>query len=220
MKILYNIFANLFPKIVSKYTAFRILIRNNKSYLYESGWMDSLLNHSLDLNSKETVPWINYPLIDFLNTRLNKKINMFEFGSGSSTIYFSNYVKKITSVEHDWSFYAKLLKIKPDNVELKFCNYDLNGNYCREICNNSNIQYDIILVDGRDRNNCIKQSIKFLSKSGVVILDDSYRKKYREGISLLLDNGFRLIEFKGIKPRTGKSSSAMIFYKDNNCLLI
>ena len=58
-------------------------------------------------------------------------------------------------------------------------------------------QYDVVIIDGRDRVNCIKQSIKALSTEGVVLLDDSHREKYKEGIDYVKNNGFRSLDFEG-----------------------
>ena len=83
-----------------------------------------------------------------------------------------------------------------------------------------NKTFDIILVDGRDRVNCIKQSIDCLTSNGVLILDDSQRDRYQEGIDFLHKKGFKSLEFEGLKAAHIGLSSTTIFYRTNNCFNI
>ncbi len=58
------------------------------------------------------LPWItieakNY-LVDFF--KKNKNSIVFEFGSGGSSIFFSKYVNKVISVEHDKIWFEALIK--------------------------------------------------------------------------------------------------------------
>ena len=81
-------------------------------------------------------------------------------------------------------------------------------------------KFDIIIVDGRDRVNCCKQAVEALTESGVVVLDDSERTGYWEGIDFLLKNGFKQLSFSGISPGLFYLKSTSVFYKTNNCLSI
>lgn len=47
------------------------------------------------------LPWISYPAIDFLERYLRPEMDVFEFGSGGSTVYFSSRVGSVTAVEED-----------------------------------------------------------------------------------------------------------------------
>ncbi len=79
-------------------------------------------------------------------------------------------------------------------------------------------KFDLIIVDGRDRINCIKNSIECLNSNGVIILDDSERSSYIDGIQYLIDNEFKKIYFWGISPGLFYKKNTTIFYKNNNCL--
>jgi hypothetical protein len=54
----------------------------------------------------------------------------------------------------------------------------------------------------------------------VLILDDSERSEYKEGIEFVLQKGFRKIAFWGIAPGYLYRKSTTLFYKDNNCLSV
>ena len=57
-------------------------------------------------------------------------------------------------------------------------------------------QFDILVIDGRDRVNCIKNGIGALRPGGVVIWDNSDREEYRSGYDLLTAAGFGRLDFR------------------------
>ena len=42
----------------------------------------------IDKNSNP-LPWVTYGFIDFISERLNKSIDVFEYGSGNSTLWYA-----------------------------------------------------------------------------------------------------------------------------------
>lgn len=95
----------------------------------------------------------------------------------------------------------------------------MDGEYCRVI-KETDEKYDIVIVDGADRVNCVKQSIGCLSENGVLILDDSSRERYQAAFNYIKDMGFRVLDFEGLKPTKFDTSRSSIIYKDDNCLYI
>ena len=86
-----------------------------------------------------------------------------------------------------------------------------------EICND-NTNYHIIIIDGVDRNNCVKFSTQKLTKDGVIVFDNTQRPDYSVSIDFLTDNGFKRIDFEGLLPIVSYNNITTIFYRDNNCL--
>lgn len=109
------------------------------------------------------------------------------------------------------------LKKLPENVNLIYQEKDIDGKYCRTIMATEK-KYDIVIVDGGDRVNSLKQTFGALSDRGVVVLDDSHRKAYLEHIKDLKEKGFRAIDFEGLKPKGSKIYKTTIFYRNGNCL--
>ncbi len=165
------------------------------------------------------IPWMNYPLISFLNEKLNINMHVFEYGSGQSTLYFAHKVESVTSVEYDKEWYDKLLSDAPENVKLLCVKTDIDGKYCRSI-HGSEHQYDVVIVDGKDRVNCMREGFLKLNDSGVLILDDSNRSDYEPGFTLAAELGFRSLHFEGLKPTDFITEKATIFYRNNNCFNI
>lgn len=187
-------------------------------YLYDKGWWKSYENN-MPLDYKGApIPWVAYSFIDFIEPRLTKKMSIFEYGSGNSTIYYSSRVKNVFSVEHDQKFYKKLEENLPSNVDLSFCKLEYGGEYSKWVQRTEN-EYDLIIVDGRDRVNCILVSVGKLKAGGVIILDDAERESYSEGVNALLEDNFKRIDFWGISPGfISYNKSTTVFYKEENVL--
>lgn len=66
----------------------------------------------------QPIPWMNYPFVDFISNRLNKSLEVFEYGSGFSTLYFQNIVKSIKSVENKKDWFDEISKKAGKNVEI------------------------------------------------------------------------------------------------------
>ena len=98
-----------------------------------------------------------------------------------------------------------------------FCELQDDGKYCR-MAHNYSEKFHIIIVDGRDRVNCCKNSITALTDDGVIVLDDSERPQYKEAIDYLKSKGFKELPFSGISPGSFINKSTTIFYKSKNCL--
>jgi len=193
------------------------LKKQKYNYLEECGFYRSINERkSVDKNG-EPIPWITYPCIEFLSSRINKNMKVFEYGSGNSTLWWSKRVDKIFAVEHDKEWYIQVKNLTKDtNVEIVHRELIYNGNYSKEILKHKNI--DIVIIDGRDRVNCAINSLHSLSKSGVIIWDNTDRECYKAGYDHLIKSGFKQIEFIGMIPIYDFKSQTSIFYKNDNCL--
>ena len=208
---------NFFSTCALHYRAYKILIRNKKSYLHSSGWMLSLAEgRPMDLQ-ENAIPWMNFNVIELLDQRLDKDLTLFEFGSGYSTRFYANRVKAVTSLEYDDHWYQLLKSQVSENVNLIFRPEDVDGEYCRVIAEQKQ-KFDVVVVDGRDRVNCIKQSLAALSDRGVILLDDSQRERYNDGVVFAESDGFRVLHMSGLKATGGRSVRTTILYRDGNCL--
>lgn len=199
------------------YQAYRLLVADRNSYLHQTGWLKSLEQKmSVDGNGSE-IPWMNYPVVRFLRERLGKELELFEFGSGNSTTFYARLVKNVTSVEYNESWLQRVKERAPANVKLIYQKEDVDGAYCRSV-HLSGRKYDVVIVDGRDRVNCIRQAVDTLSDQGVILLDDSHREKYADGIRHAQEKGFFVLPFEGLKPGGNGIERTTLFYRRNNCV--
>ncbi|TJZ62076.1 FkbM family methyltransferase [Sphingobacterium olei] len=187
-----------------------------KGYLFEKGWNRSYIKRQSITNEGQVIPWLTYSFLDFIEKRLSNELIFFEFGSGNSTLYFSKHVKNIYSIEHDKFWFETIKSDIPKNVTLNYVSIE-NGEY-EATPLRQNVHYDIILIDGRNRVSCIKNAVQRLTKSGVIIFDDSERAKYAEIFPLMESLGFKHIPFTGIAIGAIHGKTTSLFYRSNNCL--
>ena len=184
-------------------------------YLFQTGWTNSInFSRPVDRNNIP-IPWLTYPFISFIEERLNKNFNVLEFGSGNSTLYFSHKIEKIVSFENDKKWFQLIQKEIPNNIELHLCKD------CRNVKNILSVKkqyFDIILIDGFDRNEATFMSLEYLKNTGILVLDDSERSEYNPTIKLLMQKGYKKIDFWGLAPCINYLKCTSIFYRTQNCL--
>ena len=130
-------------------------------------------------------PWFCPESIEFISSLLKPDWVIFETGCGSSTIWFSNRVKKVISFEHTELFYKKIKKLiedkKIENIDLR-----LNPNYPEEgILGFGKDEFDFVSIDGRGRVKSIKTILSFLKPGGYLLLNNSERIRYEQAVILL-----------------------------------
>lgn len=140
--------------------------------------MKLLIENTTKINP---LPWLTDQAIDFLEDLIscNKEIKILEFGSGGSTLWFAkkNNVE-LVSIEHDENWYKKVsdeLKEKSLNIDYRL----IKRNYF-EVCDEfPDEHFDLVLVDAKDRIDCIKKAIRVLKKGAILMLDNAERPKFQ-----------------------------------------
>ncbi len=195
------------------------VVARKESYLADMGWFESY-KFKKPLDSKgNLIPWITYPFYEFIKERLGKEMEVFEFGSGYSTLYYANLVKSIISVEHDKNWYQYLHNQLPGNAKVLLCPLEEKEKYFLS-AETQNKKFHLIFVDGEFRDECVTHSLNALHETGVLILDDTERPEYLTARNFLKNNGFREIQFWGIAPGLFYRRATSVFYRNNNCLKI
>lgn len=213
-KKIYMTTANEEVKLVQDYNR-RIDHILDSIYYVQNDWVNSIY-HCASIENLPVLPWITYSAIDFIKSKINPDLTVFEYGSGLSTCWWAQRVKKIVSIEHDLDWYnrTKVLIAEFSNTGLK--HIPLNGpDYCNEITKYNHV-FDIIVVDGRKRVMCGKNCLKALKDNGVIIWDDTDRARYKEGVDYLIKNGFKQIGFSGTKSGVAQNSQTSVFYREKN----
>jgi len=209
-------YMNLPSKLPEKiFTVVNQLWQSN-SYLQETGWFNSFFSR-LPLDQRgQPLPWYTYAAISFLEERVKAGMSVFEYGSGTSTIWWSHHVKKVVSCEHDRKWYQNLKPKLAANINYIHCDLIPGGDYSRAIesCQDA---FDIVVIDGRDRVNCVKNTLGSLKHDGVIVWDNSDRDEYNQGYAYLFVNGFKRLDFWGLGPINVYGWCTSVFYRPNNC---
>ena len=185
--------------------------------LKSDGWLRSFKEDRSVDGSGQPLPWITYPAIDFLKKRIRPDMVVFEYGCGFSSLWWASRVSAVVSVEHDRTWYEKMKAAVPKNVNINHVVLEYGGAYSKKILE-YDAAFDIVLIDGRDRVNCARNSIKALKPGGVIVWDNSDREEYEPGMRFLLEHDFRRIEFTGLAPLIDYKSETSVFYRQDNCL--
>lgn len=108
--------------------------------------------------------------------RLKPK-HCFEWGSGASTHMISEYefVESLDSVEHDPGWVDRVDKQANKKVMMI---YEPDRDMYKHVTGRRDF-YDLVFIDGRDRENCLIQAHYILEPDGVAILHDAERELYR-----------------------------------------
>jgi len=184
--------------------------------LKEDGWFRSHKTKSSVDKDGNPIPWCSYPFNKFLEPRLKKSFEVFEYGSGNSTLWYAQRVKTIKAVEHDKAWFEIVKQKLPENAGIVYRELT-DGSYAKEVSAEAK-KYNIVIIDGRDRNNCVYQTVNCLTADGVIIFDNTQVPEYASSIEYLLSNGFRKIDFIGPLPIAAHNNTTTIFYRSENCL--
>jgi hypothetical protein len=60
--------------------------------------------------------------------------------------------------------------------------------------------FDLVVVDGRARNDCIKYGAGHVKPGGMLVLDNSDRARYQDGTDILAARGWPREDFFGAGP--------------------
>lgn len=196
-------------------------------------WLRSLFAiHNLDEMVNLDLPWWTFDAIEFIDRFLSERSQpiVYEWGSGASTYWISKRASSVTSIEHHEFWYNKVIEKTSPNVSLHLIpaiNSDVENiaigskkagyfkadftNYVSHI-DESETLYDLIVVDGRSRENCLLKAIKHLKSDGVILFDNSERKRYQQAIKAYCQE-LNTFETRGLTPCLPYSSRTMIISK-------
>lgn len=154
------------------------------------------------------IPWFTYPAIEYLSQLNLSNSSVLEWGGGNSTKYFSERCRNILTIEHNIEWFIKLRENKFPNSDVMLVEPLQYGNpsFIAER------KFDIIIVDGINREECMHTAYDILNAGGIIILDNSDR--HPEIADEARKNGFTQIDFHGIGPVNMYTWTTTIFFKD------
>lgn len=135
------------------------------------------------------LPMMDDEEVEFILRYLSSDDTLLEYGSGNSTLFFSVFVNKVISIEHDKYWYDILNSVKLENIEMHFIPNVINdGSLCRYLEFKDYVNYPIdnklkfnrVLIDGRARKYCAKQLFQYIDEDVIVFIHDFNRPDYRK----------------------------------------
>lgn len=134
-------------------------------------------------------PWYTLLFLQELKGWNLNNLDIFEFGSGYSTLWFSRKCKNIISVDNNKDWYLRVRKLIDDgkcqNVSLYF---EENESFYTGSLSKEKREFDIIIIDGAFRLSCAIESLKYVKLGGKIILDNANYDQCKAILSLLRHN--------------------------------
>ena len=157
------------------------------------------------------IPWFTYPAIDFLDRIALPSWQVFEWGSGNSTLWWASKVESVIAVEDNESWHDEIKQQLPQNATIL---KRIDKAYFNAICDYPKEHFDAVIVDGSNRNECTLSAIPYLKPNGILIFDNSDGPEYVESTEAMKRNGFYRIDFWGLIPSYLYKNCTSIYFKD------
>ena len=186
------------------------------NYLQTSGWLNSLYSGKPINQEAKPIPCYTYPAIEFIENKIDSDFRIFEYGSGNSSLWWSERVTQVISIESDANWFGYIKENMPSNVELYLIEDDLK--YASAINQYEDHSFDVIIVDGSNRNQCAEFAISKVKNQGFIIFDNTDDHRHAPGVEKLQASGFIRIDFYGMIPSYLYKNCTSIFFKDVNLL--
>jgi hypothetical protein len=134
-------------------------------------------------------PWLVAGAVHLLETWLRSDDIVVEFGSGRSTLWFSERVGRVISIEHDPDWYGRV-RDRLDVAGRKNVRYhcvpidpavsaddarDAAEPYLRAAAKSLDDRADVVLVDGILRGPCARWAVDNVRDDGLIVVDNANR---------------------------------------------
>jgi hypothetical protein len=144
-------------------------------------WSPSYVSHRLARAAWETThpgrPWLTRDAVRFLERWLKASDLLVEFGSGRSTRWFAERVRRQISIESDPHWHRKVQVMLSDaqrtNVELLLEGGDASAYVGRVDVALGSDRADAILVDGVHRDHAALWAVDHLRPDGLLMIDNA-----------------------------------------------
>jgi predicted O-methyltransferase YrrM len=167
------------------------------------------------------VPWWTYAataVVERHLERLGGAARVFEYGSGASSVWLGRRAGLVHTVEHDAGFATVVRKLLAEaglsstvgliEVEAPAREHprvpsarrgEAGRDYADYVAAIDRVdgEFDLVVVDGRARLACLAAAQPRLAPGGLVLFDDSQRKRYAAGLA---SSGLAVERFHGWAP--------------------
>jgi hypothetical protein len=167
------------------------------------------------------MPWWNYKAIAFVDRSLPANARVFEYGGGASTLWLRDRGATVTTIEDNASWLGALREAVPD-ADLRYVAPTPGSSatpegpfdeYAHAIDTEPDCSFDLVIIDGQARRECLFAAEPKVKPGGMLLLDDSQASDTepppRADLNLLrwqyLDfptklAGWQMHHLRGLKP--------------------
>ena len=178
-------------------------------------------------------PWWSLRAIDAVESWIRERkghVRVFEYGTGASTAWLARRCSHVVSVEHDAVFASTLgPNFRGDTIELRLIEPEhapttiLAGSgrrgyedcdfsaYVDSIADGTDA-YDLIVIDGRARAACLAKAVDRLAEGGLLIFDNSDRRRYQSALARV---PLQIERFRGFAPALPYRTETALIHEPN-----
>ena len=157
----------------------------------EYGFLESSRKNIPVNNKNEIMPMYTYPCYEWLNSIDWTDSKVFEYGTGYSTIWWQNKNVNYHAVEDNKQWYDMI----KDKTNIK---HEPEYNKYSQSIYNYDFKFDVIVIDGTARFDCIKPALEKIKDDGIIIFDNTdWHKNSKEELD---KSDLIPIHFHGFKP--------------------
>jgi predicted O-methyltransferase YrrM len=168
-------------------------------------WAHSLVRvHDSLAIAELDVPWWTYRAVEAVDAWLAARphpVRVFEYGSGASTLWLAKRVDQVHSVEHDGAFAGAMAPafaaagnidfhvVEPEAMTDPVVPSAKGGHrgldFARYVAAIDGLdgEFDLIVIDGRAREACLRRAVARLALDGLIVFDNTARRRYRAAIA-------------------------------------
>lgn len=174
------------------------------------GWHRSARERFPSDAAGHPIPWYSYGAISWLGPRLRRTDRVFEYGVGGSTLWYAQRVSMVEAVEHDQDWARRIASLAPPNANVR--HVSSRDEYVPGPEGKG--AFDIVVIDGEYRNECVRPAVSSVSHDGMIIFDNSNWPEHRRGLELLSREDFYRLDFEGFNPGLGTLFTTSMFFRD------
>lgn len=180
--------------------------------LCEYGWFRSRRERLAISRDGLPIPWFTYPAIHLLENRVRPDLRVFEYGGGQGSLWWAARSAAVAVVEHHagWAAYLAGQGLAVETVGAD------EDTYSQSVRGRG--PFDVIVVDGLYRPECVESAMPELADCGVLILDDTHRLELAPTVDRLRTAGWRWLPLRGPAPVSKELCETSLFFREGNWL--
>jgi len=158
----------------------------------------------------QAIPWFTYPAVEFLSQLDYSSKRVFEYGAGTSTLFWDQRAANIVAVETSEQWLASVRNQASARCSVILSTEDPNE-YANQI--QAYGDFDVIVIDGpgQTRPACCRQALHHLAPGGIVILDNS--DLWPASAAILRDADLIQVDFTGFAPLAVHAHTTSLFLR-------
>lgn len=168
------------------------------------------------------IPWWSFGAVDAVSSFITPDMEVFEFGSGGSSIFLAERAKCVTCVEdsEEWTELVRRQAERRGLLNLQVLARPFDFQTAEKFGESSYLAalgegvYDVIVVDGQEesvqvRPECFWRAERHIKPGGLIVLDDSWRYPQVKA----QNTAKHWKDYKGVGCcRRGVTSTCLFFY--------